>query len=59
MKKIMKDALQVVDIRDLFCFGGLAMVGYGTHQIYPPAAWIVVGVVLYWIGIRNGHSRND
>lgn len=45
-----------LDIRDLFTFGGLAMVGNGTHMIYPPAAWIVVGAVLYWIGIRHGHS---
>jgi hypothetical protein len=42
-----------IDIRDRFCFGGLAMVGYGAHTIYPPAGWIVVGVVLYWIGIRG------
>jgi len=42
-----------VDIRDRFCFGGLAMVGYGTYAIYPPAGWIVVGAVLFLLGVKR------
>jgi len=42
-----------IDLRDVFVFGGLAMVGYGVHCIYPPAAWIVVGTVLFWVGGRR------
>lgn len=42
----------LVDLRDGFTFGGLALVGYGLHAIYPPAAFVVVGAVLFWIGVR-------
>jgi hypothetical protein len=41
------------DLRDYFVFGGIASVGYGTYQIYPPAAWIIVGCVFFWIGIKR------
>lgn len=42
-----------IDLRDVFALGGLSMVGYGAHAIYAPAGWIVVGVVLCWIGMRR------
>ena len=41
-----------VDLRDLFALIGLASLGYGLHAIYPPAAWIVVGGMIYRIGTR-------
>ena len=41
-----------VDLRDLLVFGGLAAIGYGVNMIYPPAAWIVCGAVLFWLGVR-------
>ena len=31
---------------DLPLFAGVWCVGYGTWQIYPPAAWIVTGALL-------------
>lgn len=42
-----------IDLQDAFVFGGLGCVGYGLHAIYPPAAWIVVGAALFWLGIRG------
>lgn len=46
-------ALFVFDLQDRFVFGGLACIGYGVSAIYPPAAWIVVGVALFWLGVRS------
>lgn len=42
-----------IDLRDVFVFGGLAMIGNGVAAIYPPAAWIVCGVALFWLGVRH------
>lgn len=42
-----------IDLRDGFCFGGLACVAIGLAQVYPPAAWIVVGVALFWLGVKR------
>jgi hypothetical protein len=42
-----------LELRDLFVFGGLGCVAYGAAQIYPPAAWIVGGATLFWLGIRR------
>ena len=38
-------------LRDLFTFGGLAMVGLGLRAIYEPVSLIVVGAALFWLGI--------
>ncbi len=42
-----------IDLRDLLCFGGLALVTVGVWQIYPPAAWIVTGAALFWLSVRR------
>ena len=42
-----------IDLRDVFVFGGLACAIYGLAQIYVPAAWIVGGSVLFWLGVRR------
>lgn len=49
MKNLLKLAASI-DLRDVFVFGGLAMVGYGLYLIYPPAAWIGIGGALFWMG---------
>ena len=49
---LFRQVLPAVELRDSFVFGGLAMVGYGLHAIYPPASWIVVGAVLFIMGVR-------
>jgi hypothetical protein len=42
-----------VDLRDLFVFGGLAMVVCGVAQINVPAAWITAGGVLFLLGMKR------
>lgn len=42
-----------IDLRDVIAFGGLAVGCYGIAQVYEPAAWIVGGAALFWLGVRN------
>lgn len=53
MKKLAHTLLAAFDLRDVFVFGGLAMVGYGLWQIYVPVAPVVVGAACFWLGIRK------
>lgn len=39
-----------IDLRDIFVFGGLAAAVYGVAAIHVPAAWIVAGVTLFYLG---------
>lgn len=41
------------DLRDGFVFGGVALVAAGAGWIFAPAALIVPGLVLFWLGIRR------
>jgi hypothetical protein len=41
------------DLRDAFVFGGLGCAVYGVAQYSHAAAWIVAGVVLFWLGVRR------
>jgi hypothetical protein len=43
----------MVSLRDLLCFGGLGCVGYGLSLVSEPAAWCVVGAVLFWLSVRR------
>lgn len=38
-------------LRDALCIGGIALIGYGVHQMYPPAAFIVVGIIILALGL--------
>jgi hypothetical protein len=44
------------DIKDVLLFGGLGMVGYGVWHIYPPSAMILVGGILFTIGVYWYHG---
>lgn len=48
----LKPVLAWLDLRDLFVFGGLTMVGYGIALVYPPAAWSLCGLAILWLGLR-------
>lgn len=50
MRKTLQKLVTVIDLRDAFVFGGLALVGYGLYAIHPSAAFIVVGAALFWMG---------
>ena len=41
-----------IDLRDVLVFGGIGMVGYGISMVSPPAAWVVVGLASFWLGVR-------
>jgi len=38
------------DIRDIFLFGGLAMMGYGLYLLRPWLGWAAAGAILMAIG---------
>lgn len=40
-------------LRELFVFGGLASTVNGISQVSEPAAWVIGGVVLFWLGVRR------
>jgi len=48
--RLLRDAF---DVRDLFMLSGLSGMFYGIWQVYPPAAWMVVGAVLFWLAVRR------
>ena len=50
MRERLHRLANLLDLRDMLAFGGLSMVGYGLHLIYPPAAWLGVGAALFWLG---------
>lgn len=50
MRERMKMLANLLDVRDALAFGGLGLVGYGLHMIYPPAAFIGIGAALFWLG---------
>lgn len=39
-------------LHELALIAGFFMAGYGLHQIYPPVAWIVCGLLLFFFGFR-------
>ena len=41
----------VPDLRDVLAFIGLSLLAVGVWMIYPPAAFILVGAVLFLIGV--------
>jgi hypothetical protein len=43
--------ISTIGFRDLLLFGGVALVGYGASMVYPPAAYIVPGVVLTAVAV--------
>ncbi|PZN08638.1 MAG: hypothetical protein DIU69_09770 [Bacillota bacterium] len=59
LRRIAVSLRGVVTLRDALFFGGLGMVAVGLREIYPPAAWIVPGLVLMWVGwhMRRGVER--
>lgn len=53
MREHLATIASLFDLRDAFVFGGLALIGIGLDQISRPAALIVVGAVLLWLGVRK------
>jgi hypothetical protein len=45
---------KTIDIRDVFVFGGLGMLGYGLYLLQPWLGWTVTGGLLMGLGIFVG-----
>lgn len=50
MREKLKKLAALLDVRDVLAFGGLGLLGYGLYAIYPPAAFIAMGALLFWLG---------
>lgn len=48
-----QQVLAAIDLRDVFTFSGLGAIFFGLSQIYSPVAWVVVGIALFWLGVRR------
>lgn len=55
----MKKLLSEIDFSDVLIFIGLALAGYGISLISVPATWIVVGIVLFLLGIFTAAPRRS
>lgn len=53
MQKILALIVSEIELRDVFAFGGLALLTCGAAQIYAPAGFIVPGLVLMVLGIKD------
>lgn len=53
LREFLKRIAKEIDLRDRFVFSGIAFSSYGAAQIYPPMGWIVLGVSLFWLGVRD------
>lgn len=50
MRERLNNLANLLDLRDVLAFGGLAVMCYGLHLVYPPAAFIVGGGVMVKLG---------
>ena len=53
MKQVALRVLKTIDVRDLHCYGGLALVGVGCWIYAPGASLIVVGAALFYLALRR------
>lgn len=47
----LKQILQWIDGNDLMVMVGLGIAARGIWMVHPPSAWIVVGAVVFIIGV--------
>jgi len=41
------------DFRDVHAYGGGILLAFGAWQVYPPAAWMLAGLLLLYLGLRR------
>lgn len=54
--RVIWSLLSVLDLRDLFVFGGLSLVFYGTYQALPWLSFVVTGAILLALGLFYGRG---
>lgn len=42
---------------EVIALAGLALVSAGLHQVYPPAALIVPGTILFFVGVFGARGQ--
>jgi hypothetical protein len=50
MRERLSKLANLLELRDVLAFGGLGVMCYGLHLVYPPAAYIAGGAVMLWLG---------
>jgi hypothetical protein len=53
LRRVWRHVTDNIGLPELFTFGGLGCAAYGLAHIHEPSAWIVVGVALFWLGVRD------
>ncbi|HSH29762.1 MAG TPA: hypothetical protein VK971_07640 [Thiohalobacter sp.] len=54
--KISKEAIQrgvKNSLNVVFIAAGLGAIGYGAWQVYEPAAFVLVGGIVFWMGLPD------
>ncbi|HSH84363.1 MAG TPA: hypothetical protein VK979_04305 [Guyparkeria sp.] len=54
--KISKEAIKRAgagSLNAVFTFAGIASIGYGAWQVYEPVAFILVGAIVFWMGLPD------
>jgi hypothetical protein len=46
-------------VRDACLLAGFLMVGYGLWRIYHPAAWVICGAMVLWVGLPPRKRRRE
>ena len=54
LEYIKKNKEKLPDMKDLLILLGGLMVGNGLYMVYPPAAWIICGVFIVYLGWPKG-----
>lgn len=50
-KKFVKILVGIIGFRDVLILSGMAMLFYGTYIIFVPAAFILIGIILFIAGV--------
>ena len=48
---------RIFNVKDILFFGGIAMLGYGLHAVYPWLAFCVCGTLLMLAGYAMGDKQ--
>jgi len=53
LQRVRAAIAQNIELPEVFVICGLGCVGYGVSLIHQPSAWIVVGAVVFALGMRR------
>jgi len=47
----------LIDVRDVHIYGGIVLIGWGLWQIDHRLSFVVMGVILLYLGVFAGKKR--